>query len=132
MKSLHALAAALTALLPGACATAPGSMIVDGGPVREDGFAALGQPTRAGRLVVTPMKVVEDSRCPRNVQCVWAGRVIVTTRIDGAGWQESTDMELGRAHSTHGLRIELSLVQPEKMAGERTPPESYLFGYSGG
>ena len=46
----------------------------------------LGQPTRVGRLVVTPLRVAEDSRCPINARCVWAGRAVVQTRIDGPGW----------------------------------------------
>jgi hypothetical protein len=120
------------ALALGACATYPNGPIVDGGPIRPDGFAMMGQPTRVGPLVVTPKALVEDSRCPMNARCVWAGRVIVTTRIDGAGWRETTNMELGRPYITHGVAIQLSSVRPDKAAGEPVPPEAYLFGYTGG
>jgi len=102
------------------------------GPVRQDGQAMLGQPTRVGQLVVTPMKVVEDSRCPVNARCVWAGRAIVSTRIDGTGWRETTNMELGRPYNTHGIAIQLNSVEPGKMAGQETPPPAYVFGYTGG
>ncbi len=123
----------LLALALGACATYANGPIVDHGPAREDGFAMLGQPTRVGQLVVTPMKIVEDSRCPMNARCVWAGRLVVTTRIDGAGWRETTNMELGHPYIAHGRTgIQLSSARPDKMAGQPTPPESYLFGYTGG
>jgi hypothetical protein len=132
MKSLLPLAAALSALSLGACATYANGPIVDGGPIRQDGLAMLGQPTRVGRLVVTPMRVVEDSRCPMNARCVWAGRLIVSTRIDGAGWRETANMELGRPYIARGISVQLSSVRPDRMAGEQTPPPAYLFGYTGG
>ena len=122
----------LFALALAACTTYANGPIVDGGPVRQDGLAMLGQPTRVGQLVVTPIKVVEDSRCPMNARCVWAGRAIVATRIDGAGWRETANLELGRPYLTHGIGLQLSSVEPGKMAGQETPQRSYIFGYTGG
>lgn len=92
----------------------------------------LEQPTRVGSLIITPKALVEDSRCPINVRCVWAGRVVVTTRIDGAGWRETTNLELGKPYFTHGLSVQLSSVRPDKTAGDPIPPQAYLFGYTGG
>ena len=129
MKRLISIVAPL---LLTACATYPNGPIVDGGPVRSDGMARLGQPTAVGALVATPQAVVEDSRCPMNVRCVWAGRAVVTTRIDGAGWRETVNLTLGQPHSTHGVSIALVSVQPEKMAGTTPSPGDYLFGFAGG
>jgi hypothetical protein len=120
------------ALALGACATYANGPIVDGGPIRQDGLAMLGQPTRVGQLVVTPMKVVEDSRCPMNARCVWAGRAIVATRIDGAGWRETSNLELGKSYATHGTSVQLVSAQPEKMAGQEPPAQPYLLGFEGG
>lgn len=119
---------ALTLAL-GACATNATGPIVDGGPVRTDGLATLGQPTRVGSLVATPMAVVEDSRCPMNARCVWAGRVVLETRIDGAGWRETVRLTLGEPYRTHGTGIALTSVTPEKMAGSAQPTQPYLFGF---
>lgn len=113
----------LAALALGACATLPGGL------VRGDGFARLGQPTRVGVLVATPQVLVEDSRCPVNVQCIWAGRVVVTTRIDGPGWRESVNLTLGKPYATHGTGITLASVQPQKTSGTRPAPNDYLFGF---
>ena len=100
--------------------------------IRNDRLALLGQPTRVGPLIVTPIKVVEDSRCPMNARCIWAGRAIVNTRVDGSGWRETTNLELGKTHYTHGMSIRLSSVQPEEMAGQQGPSQPYLFGFEGG
>jgi hypothetical protein len=34
-----------------------------------------------GALLVTLAEVTEDSRCPRNVMCVWSGRAVVTLHV---------------------------------------------------
>jgi len=121
MKPAIILSAAIAL---GACATT-GS----GPPIRSDGFAALGQPTRVGALVVTPQALVEDSRCPINVRCVWAGRLVLKTRIDGTGWRETVDLTLGQAYSTHGSGLALVSAEPAKTAGASPSPPASLFGF---
>ena len=128
----HALIV-LAALALGACASYPDRPIVGAAPIRSDGLAMIGQPTRVGALVVTPIALKDDSRCPINVRCVWAGRVVVETRIDGAGWRETTDMELGRPYITHSVGLQLSSAEPNKVAGAPpVPAAAYTFGYEGG
>lgn len=129
MKRILPLFAALAL---GACATYPSGPIVDGGPVRGDGFARLGEPTRVGMLVATPQVLVEDSRCPMNARCVWAGRVVLTTRIDGPGWRETANLTLGQPYPTHGTSITLTSVRPDRMTGAEPAPGDYLFGFDGG
>src|SRR3546814_14872369 len=44
---------------------------------------ALGERQQVWRdLAVTPLAVIEDSRCPRDVQCVWQGRVMLRAQLD--------------------------------------------------
>ncbi|WP_156454527.1 hypothetical protein [Erythrobacter sp. CCH5-A1] len=92
---------------------------------------ALGQAVQVGPVVATPMEVVEDSRCPINARCVWAGRLVVKTRIDGAGWRDTADLTLGEPWSTHNVVLALTSGEPGKMAGEgqETPPGAYRFTY---
>lgn len=55
------------------------------------GVAAAGINQRADLgdgLVVRPLEVLEDSRCPQNARCVWAGRLRVRVAVDGAGERE--------------------------------------------
>lgn len=111
------------------CVAYANGPIVDGGPVRSDGLAAINQPTRVGTVVVTPKALIEDSRCPMNARCVWAGQVIITARIDGAGWRETTSLKLGEPYQTHGVNVVLTSARPEKMAGTQVPPTDYIFGF---
>ena len=107
-----------------ACTTIPSSA-----PIRSDGLAAIGQSTRVGALVVTPQAVVEDSRCPINARCVWAGRLVLSTRIEGAGWRETVKLTLGQPYATHGAGLALVSAEPGKMAGSPPSPPANLFGF---
>lgn len=122
-------AAALSALSLSACAVIPDAPIVTGTPLPEGTEVALMQPVQVGDVVVTPREVVEDSRCPINARCVWAGRLIVRTRIDGAGWRDTADITLGETFGTHGYVIALTSGEPGKVTQEETPPEAYRFTY---
>ncbi|MXO58713.1 hypothetical protein GRI89_04050 [Altererythrobacter salegens] len=132
MNKLIATAAlAFASVSLGACETIPNAPIVEGTPAAEGTSVALLQPVRAGDVVVTPMKVVEDSRCPMNARCVWAGRLIVETRVDGAGWRDTANVTLGESYGTHGFVIALISGTPEKTTDHETQPGEYRFVYEG-
>lgn len=111
-----------------ACATVPAVAA----PVRNDGLARLTERTMVGALVVTPLSVVEDSRCPINARCIWAGRATVRTQVVGAGWRETLDLTLGERVATHGTTLRLTSLEPGKMAGADMQPLDYVFGFEGG
>ncbi len=115
------------ALALSACATLPAAV-----PVRSDGLAHLGEATRVGRLIVTPRAIIEDSRCPINARCVWAGRAVVRTDVAGPGWRETRNLALGERLETHGTTLTLASLEPGKMAGAQPPFERQTFGFEGG
>ncbi len=121
--------ALLTAL--GACTIIPQTGGVASVSLPQGSAAALGQQVQVGALVVTPQEVVEDSRCPINARCVWAGRLIVKTRIDGEGWRETENLILGEPYATHGTALALTSGEPGRMAGEGrdTKPADYRFTF---
>ena len=118
---VFASVALLTAPL-GACATVPASAA---SPRPAETPVALGEAVRVGALIVTPLKVVEDSRCPMNARCVWAGRVSVQTRIDGNGWRETANLTLGQVYRAHGQMLALASVAPEKTTDHQIEPREY-------
>ena len=77
---------------------------------------------------------VEDSRCPKGVECVWAGMVSVTLEVQSAGQATQTVvLSLGDPDPASLISIELpeghlSLVsvEPYPQAGHETPPEDQL------
>lgn len=122
-------AAALIVPFVAACAMIPDAPIVEGTPVPEGTPVGIDQPVRVGAVVVTPKRVVEDSRCPVDARCVWAGRLIVETRIDGAGWRETTPLTLGETYATHGQALALVSAEPARTTGAEPAPAAYRFVY---
>ncbi len=118
--------ALLAPALLAACVTVPQATLAEGSS------AALGQPVRVGMLSVTPLEVVEDSRCPINARCVWAGRAIVSTSIAGSDWKETAPLTLGEPYATHGTTVSLVSVEPGQMAGQTTETKAYRFAFEGG
>ena len=123
---IYRVIAPFAALALEGCATLAAQPAADGAPV------PLDRPVRVGRLQVTPRQVAEDSRCPPAVQCVWAGRVVLRTRIEGAGWREDASLTLGQPHTVHGTTITLVGVEPQKRKGSAIPPGEYRFAFAGG
>ena len=97
--------------------------------------AGIGQTAYVGGPKVTPLMVLEDSRCPMNARCVWAGQVRLTVRIEtGQGYQTReiiTDKPIPVADGT----LELVEVAPSRIAGGdpiRRRDYSFGFRFSGG
>lgn len=58
-------------------------------PFRERGVvvAHLNEEVRVGDIRVKVLELLEDSRCPPDVACVWAGRARLRVAVNGAGEQ---------------------------------------------
>lgn len=80
--------------------------------------ARLGEEVQVGDLRVRPLQVLEDSRCPTDVDCVWAGRIRVKVAVGGAG---EPVMELDRPVTVSGGRT-LRLVGVAPPRWHQVPP----------
>jgi hypothetical protein len=113
------------ALLMGACASSDFAPL-EGMPV------AIGETVRVGPLLASPRSVLEDSRCPDNVQCVQAGRLVVSTLLEGDGWSETVPLTLGAPYQVQGTTVTLASGRPEKYSARRRPRNEYRFIYQAG
>jgi hypothetical protein len=91
--------------------------------------AGLGQIASGNGLRVRPIKVIEDSRCPAAVNCAWAGRLTVRARMNGPGWTQIRDFELGVWQAVDRYRITLISAEPQKQAGAEIDPRAYRFTF---
>lgn len=115
------LLVALTTLSLASCATFP--------PAEAGPTAGIGQVAYTNGIRVRPLQVVEDSRCPSNVQCVWAGRLIVRSDIIGGSWHRVIDLELGKGQPVADGTLTLVSAVPAKVAGAELDPRSYRFTF---
>jgi hypothetical protein len=87
--------------------------------------AALGQTVRLGPIAVKPIRVVEDSRCPRLVTCVWRGRVRLTIIAGG----ERLTIDDGVPVNVAKGRLTLVDAVPLSQRGEVPSPGAYRFKF---
>ena len=92
--------------------------------------AALGETADlGGSLTVRPLAVIEDSRCPNNVACIWAGRLRLRANVSG----EDVELTLGQAVSTQHGSVTLAVVSPGPWAewpAELGAKPAYRFGFT--
>jgi hypothetical protein len=114
----------VAALLAGCAAQRPIE-----GPVRLGQIAAVNGPR------VRADTVVEDSRCPVDTQCVWAGRLVVRVTVLGGGWSRQLDLTLGNPVTVADGSLTLVTATPPKRSGGRRDeplPYRFTFQFQGG
>lgn len=92
-------------------------------------WAKLGERAYADGADVTPLEVLEDSRCPADVQCVWAGRVRIRATIHLASGDVEQELESGKAIAVGGGSLELVDIRPVTNSRKATLPEDYRLGF---
>ena len=120
MRNTLLLSLALTALCAGSAASArdPASTI-----------ARIGQRVSVDGPLVTPLRVLEDSRCPMEARCAWAGQVRLLVRI-GTGRRGA----LREITSNTPIRVadgslELVSVMPPRSVQRTLRPRDYRFAF---
>jgi hypothetical protein len=120
------------ALLPllslAACATVP--------TVAEDGSteARLNRQIDVGGPKVTVLSVLEDSRCPMEARCVWAGRVKLKVRVVLGSGTKLHELASDQPLQVADGQLELTNVMPPKSTQRAIAPGDYRFSlkFSGG
>ena len=117
---MNRTATVLALLALASCATVPETDFANG-PT-----ASLNEVANLDGLTVRPLAVIEDSRCPAQVQCVWAGRVRIRAEVSGDGIRELT---LGEPVTVSSGTLTLVDVRPGKRAPEAIAPRAYQFTF---
>lgn len=90
-------------------------------------YGGLGQDVRVGGLTVRPLAVIEDSRCPQDVDCVWSGQLVLRLTVSGmAGEQRISSIR--PLDLPGGGRLALESVWPPRYHG-RPMTGPYRFGF---
>ena len=80
-------------------------------------YGGFNEDISVGGLVIRPLAVTEDSRCPVDVVCVWAGRVVLRVRVSGlAGDQTISSIE--PLALPGGGTLDLASVWPQRFQAE--------------
>jgi len=120
--------ACATTVAPGGTSPSPS----DGAGRQTTVTLAIGEPVRLeSGAVVTLRDVTDDSRCPADAECVWAGDAAVTIGVkpSRAATEALVTLHTGRADrrsaATAGLQITLERLDPTPQSGRAIERPQY-------
>ncbi|MEK7180224.1 MAG: hypothetical protein AAB706_02005 [Patescibacteria group bacterium] len=91
--------------------------------------AKINQSVSVLGVTLTPLLIIQDSRCPLDVVCIQAGTVILKARISrGLGTSEMI-FELGQVITTEAESIILTEVSPAPYSQKVIKSEDYRFTF---
>lgn len=98
---------------------------------RSDGIARarINEAVTVDGPRVTPLRLIEDNRCPADVQCIQAGRVRLTVRVELGSRSELLDLTLGEALPVADGTLTLVEAWPQRKKDDVIYPEEYRFGF---
>jgi len=82
--------------------------------------------SKSGDVKVLFVAVTEDSRCPRDTTCVWAGEVKVRLEIQETS-KAAAQLEIAEGGDTvaGGYRVTLVQVEPQPTSTAKIAPQDY-------
>lgn len=93
----------------------------------------INQTIIINEIKITPLEVVEDSRCPKDVTCVWAGTVKLKTKIEREGQTEEKVLTLlvtEQPVKLGNVNVLLKEVKPVKISNQVIKASDYIFTFS--
>jgi hypothetical protein len=87
----------------------------------------LGDVGTFNMVSIRPISVEEDSRCPSDVTCVWAGTVRLKAQIISGMGTSDVVLSLGQDYVIYGVRITLTGVTPGKNSKTTIGAKDYRF-----
>lgn len=94
-------------------------------------IAKIGQTITIAGVSVSPMAVLQDSRCPIDVTCIQAGTVVVKTQLQKINSApQIVSLTLGSPTVSEGNKILLKSVLPLKESSKTILSSDYVFDFS--
>lgn len=97
---------------------------------KADGTVRLGETVYVDGPRVTPLKVLEDSRCPTDVDCVWPGQVKLRVRIEGGSKTFERELSSMTPITVFDGQLSLTGVDPIRKKTGPIPESEYRFRFS--
>ena len=94
-----------------------------------DTIAPLTEKITKNGISVTPLEVVEDSRCPLGVMCVQAGGVRLSVELESEGNTKNVILASNEPVTFYGRRVSFSNVAPNPYAGIPIGNDQYRFEF---
>ncbi len=97
--------------------------------VRESITAKLNQKILNNEVYITPLKIIEDSRCPADVTCIWAGQVRLQAKLQSGNSEQEIILISGKPFIFSGKSVTLTDILPAKDSKKEVPLSEYGFDF---
>lgn len=87
----------------------------------------MGESQTALQVTISPIELLEDSRCGADVTCIWAGQVRVRVNLTSVMGKSNMIFTLNTPVTTEAEEITLNNVLPEKRSGVEVKTTDYIF-----
>ena len=89
--------------------------------------AKLGQTVNLDGPRVTPLAVLEDSRCSREARCIWAGRVRLSVRVVTGAGSAVRELASHKPLQVADGQLVLASTMPPRSTQHALVPSDYRF-----
>lgn len=89
----------------------------------------VGATVFVGGIKITLNKIVSDSRCAVDVQCIWAGNTTVSVTLKSDSDAETIDMVSGVVHPFDAYQVSITDVAPEMRSNIRISKDGYTLTF---
>ena len=105
--------------------------VVEPLPIQDVAVTMIGEVVQVGGLEVRIIRLIEDSRCPVDVNCIQAGKVVIELEVKN-NFNETRPISLSsdQASKVFGQSINLVDVRPLAKTGRRVSKTDYQFTIS--
>lgn len=97
---------------------------------KETNITKINQRIFNSGVHITPIKVISDSRCPVDVNCIWAGTVSVLVRLERENSKEEATLTLSTPEIFKDKKITMINVMPESDSKKPIADSDYRFEFS--
>lgn len=97
--------------------------------IKETDTAKINQKILNNGIFITPLKIISDSRCPSDVQCIWAGTIVIRLRLERDGMVQEVDLEIDKTIVFSQQNVSLKSAAPYPKEGKEISENEYIFSF---
>lgn len=100
-------------------------------PIPAEIMLRAGEEKKVGNLNIKMLGITEDSRCPIDVKCIWAGKASANVELRSGEITGMATLDTGSSpYLFEDYLIKFVDVKPEKVAGQEIAPSEYAATFS--
>jgi len=90
----------------------------------------LGVAAQGEGIKIIPLSLIADSRCPVDVECIWAGTVTIKVLVESGLGASTQEISIGESITTEAETITFTSVSPSPNSTRAITSSEYVFTFT--